>query len=85
MRRSTTNQRMTEAEIRSIVDKLASIAGLLSDADPVGADNGTHSPHRSLHAAAPLKPLPQPVDLDQYRIRKRAHTGGLINEYRLVA
>ena len=36
-------------------------------------------------AAAPLKPLPQPVDLDQYRIRKRARAGGLINEYRLVA
>ena len=44
-----------------------------------------HRPHRSLHAAAPLKPLPQPVDLDQYRIRKRACIGGLINEYRLVA
>jgi transposase InsO family protein len=44
-----------------------------------------HRPHRSLHAAAPLKPLPQPVDLDQHRIRKRACVGGLINEYRLVA
>jgi putative transposase len=44
-----------------------------------------HRPHRSLHAAAPLKPLPQPVDLDQYRIRKRACVDGLINEYRLVA
>jgi len=42
-----------------------------------------HRAHRSLHAAAPLKPLPQPVDLDQYRIRKRACLGGLINEYRL--
>ena len=27
-----------------------------------------HRPHRSLHGAAPLKPLPQPVDLDQYRV-----------------
>ena len=44
-----------------------------------------HRPHRSLHAAAPLKPLPQPVDLDQYGIRKRACVGGLINEYRPVA
>ena len=44
-----------------------------------------HRPHRSRHAAAPLKPLPQPVDLDQYRIRKRARAGRLINEYRLVA
>jgi len=44
-----------------------------------------HRPHRSLHAAAPLKPLPQPVDLDQYRIRKHARVCGTINEYRLVA
>ena len=44
-----------------------------------------HRPHRSLHGAAPLKPLPEPVDLDLYRIRKHAQVGGLINEYRLVA
>ena len=42
-------------------------------------------PHRSLHAAAPLKPLPQPVDLEQYRVRRHARVGGLINEYRLIA
>jgi putative transposase len=44
-----------------------------------------HRPHRSLDGAAPLKPLPKPVNLDQYRIRRRAYAGGLINEYRLVA
>ena len=46
-----------------------------------------HRPHRSLHGAAPLKPLPEPVDLDQYRVRRHARAGGLglINEYRLVA
>src|ERR1022692_4089493 len=44
-----------------------------------------HRPHRSLHAAAPLKPLPEPVDLDHYRIRKQSRAGGRINEYRLVA
>ena len=44
-----------------------------------------HRPHRSLDSAAPLKPLPEPVDLDLYRIRKQAHVGGLINEYHLVA
>jgi len=44
-----------------------------------------HRPHRSLHGAAPLKPLPEPVNLDQYRVRKHAHVGGLINEYRLIA
>ena len=42
-------------------------------------------PHRSLHGAAPLKPLPEPVDLEQYRVRRHARVGGLINEYRLVA
>jgi hypothetical protein len=44
-----------------------------------------HRPHRSLHGAAPLKPLPEPVDLGQCRVRKQARVGGLINEYRLVA
>jgi putative transposase len=44
-----------------------------------------HRPHRSLDGAAPLKPLPEPVDLEQYRIRRQTRAGGLINEYRLVA
>jgi putative transposase len=44
-----------------------------------------HRPHRSLGAAAPLKPLPEPVDLERYRVRRQTHTGCLINEYRLVA
>jgi putative transposase len=44
-----------------------------------------HRPHRSLNAAAPLKPLPEPIALEHYRVRKHAHVGGLINEYRLVA
>jgi len=43
-----------------------------------------HRPHRSLDGAAPLKPLPEPVDLEQYRVRKHARAGGTINEYRLV-
>jgi transposase InsO family protein len=43
-----------------------------------------HRPHRSLNAAAPLKPLPEPVDLEQYRVRRHARVGGMINEYRLV-
>jgi hypothetical protein len=30
-----------------------------------------HRPHRSLHAAAPLKPLPEPVGPGHYRVRKR--------------
>jgi transposase len=44
-----------------------------------------HRPHRFLHGAAPLKPLPEPVDLEQYRVRRQVRVGGLINEYRLVA
>ena len=44
-----------------------------------------HQPHRSLDGAAPMKPLPGPVDLEQRRVRKHARVGGLINEYRLVA
>jgi putative transposase len=44
-----------------------------------------HRPHRSLDAAAPLKPLPQPVILEQHRVRKQTRAGGTINEYRLVA
>ena len=44
-----------------------------------------HRPHRSLDGAAPLKPLPEPIDLEQYRVTRQARVGGLINEYRLVA
>jgi hypothetical protein len=44
-----------------------------------------HRPHRSLNGAAPLKPLPEPIDLEQYRVRRQARVAGLINEYRLVA
>jgi putative transposase len=40
---------------------------------------------RTLDAAAPLKPLPEPVDLDQHRLRRQTRAGGMINEYRLVA
>jgi hypothetical protein len=44
-----------------------------------------HRPHRSLHAAAPLKPLPGPVEVEQYRVRRQALADCTINEYRLVA
>ena len=44
-----------------------------------------HRPHRSLNGAAPLKPLPEPVDLEQYRLRRQTRAGGLIGEYRLLA
>ena len=44
-----------------------------------------HRPDRALHDAAPLKPLPEPVHLDDYRVRRQARSGGMINEYHLVA
>jgi transposase InsO family protein len=44
-----------------------------------------HRPHRSLNTAAPLKPLPELIHLEHYRVRRQACIGGLINEYRLVA
>jgi putative transposase len=53
--------------------------------DQYGTHHNQHRPHRFLNGAAPLKPLPEPVDLDLYRIRKHAQVGGLINEYHLVA
>jgi putative transposase len=37
-----------------------------------------HRPHRSLHAAAPLQPLPEPVHLEQYHVRKQTRVGGLV-------
>jgi putative transposase len=52
-------------------------------------DHETHHnqnrPHRSLHGAAPLKPLPEPVDLEQYRVRRQTRADSTISEYRLVA
>jgi hypothetical protein len=44
-----------------------------------------HRPHRSLHGAAPLKPLPEAADLEQYRVRRQTRVSGLTSEYRLVA
>jgi hypothetical protein len=32
----------------------------------------------------PLKPLPEPADLEQYHVRTQPRGGGLINEYRLI-
>jgi hypothetical protein len=45
-----------------------------------------HSPHRALHQAAPLRPLPDGVtNLDHFRVRRHDRVGGVIHEYRLVA
>jgi putative transposase len=48
-----------------------------------------HRPHRALRAAAPLRPLPQPItepdQLDRLDIRRRDRLGGIVHEYRHAA
>nr|WP_240942918.1 transposase [Planosporangium thailandense] len=48
-----------------------------------------HRTHRALHAAAPLRPLPQPITppdtLDHLDIRRRDRLGGILHEYRHAA
>ena len=67
---------------RTLVSNQAHLRQILREYE---SHHNQHRPHRFLHGAAPLKPLPEPVDLDQYRVRKQPRVGGLINEYRLVA
>lgn len=67
---------------RTLVWNQAHLRRTLSDYE---THHNQHRPHRSLSGAAPLRPLPGPVDLDLYRIRIRTRVGGLINEYRLMA
>jgi putative transposase len=67
---------------RTLIWNQAHLRRILHDYE---THHNQHRPRRSLYGAAPLKPLPEPVDLDLYRIRRRARVGGLINEYRLVA
>ena len=56
-----------------------------ADLGPVPDPPQSAPAHRSLHGAAPLKPLPEPADLGQCRVRRQTHVSGLIHEYRLVA
>jgi putative transposase len=48
-----------------------------------------HRPHRALHAAAPLRPRPQPITapdrLDHLDIRRRDRLGGILHEYQHAA
>jgi putative transposase len=44
-----------------------------------------HNQHRSLNSAAPLKLLPAPVELEQYRVRRQPRVGGMVNQYCLAA
>ncbi len=67
---------------RTLVWNQAHLRRILRDYE---THHNQHRPHRSLHGAAPLTPLPEPVDLEQYRIRRHTRVGGLISEYRPVA
>jgi putative transposase len=44
-----------------------------------------HRPHRALHQAAPLRPLPPPESPSSQRLRRRDRLNGLIHEYAQVA
>jgi transposase InsO family protein len=44
-----------------------------------------HRPHRSLRQASPLTGLPEPANLDQFKVRRRDRLGGIIHEYSQVA
>ena len=48
-----------------------------------------HRTHRALHAAAPLRLLPQPITepdrLDHLDIRRRHRLGGILHEYEQAA
>ena len=67
---------------RTLVWNQAHLRRILSEYQ---THHNQHRPHRSLHGAAPPKPLPQPVDLERYRVRRQTRAGGTISEYRLVA
>jgi hypothetical protein len=78
----TVDLRRRELLHRALVWNQAHLRRILRDYE---THHNQHRPHRSLHGAAPLKPLPESADLDLYRVRKHAHVAGLINEYRLGA
>jgi putative transposase len=44
-----------------------------------------HRPHRTLHQAATLTPLPPPASPSRLRLRRRDRLGGLIHEYTQAA
>ncbi|WTW98851.1 integrase core domain-containing protein [Streptomycetaceae bacterium NBC_01309] len=49
----------------------------------------THRPHRTLHQAAPLRTLPEPItdpdELQRLRVRRHDRLGGTIHEYQHAA
>ncbi|MFF3877139.1 integrase core domain-containing protein [Streptomyces sp. NPDC001978] len=52
------------------------------------AFHNEHRPHRALAGAAPLRPLPQPIESDRLvhlNIRRRDRLGGILHEYQHAA
>ncbi|MCO6007027.1 hypothetical protein NE236_18750 [Actinoallomurus purpureus] len=41
--------------------------------------------HRTLAQASPLTKLPEPANLDQFKVGRRDRLGGIIHEYSQVA
>jgi putative transposase len=58
---------LADAGIRTVLWNQAHLRQILRQYE---THHNQPRPHRSLHAAAPMKPLPEPVGLDQYRVRK---------------
>jgi hypothetical protein len=84
-RRTLDRRRPTRGPGRPLIWNQAHLRQILRQYEAHYNQHRPHSPHRALDAAAPLKPLPESAGLDQHRVRKQAHVGGLINECRLVA
>jgi hypothetical protein len=41
-----------------------------------------HRPHRTLHSAAPLRPIPEPIiEPDRLDVHRRDRLGGILHEY----
>jgi len=52
------------------------------------AFHNEHSPHRVLAGAAPLRPLPEPIESDRLvhlNVRRRDRLGGILHEYQHAA
>jgi putative transposase len=68
---------------RTLIWNLAHLRRLLSAYE---RHHNEHRPHRFLHNAAPLKPLPPTVtDLDGFRASRNDRIPGIIHEYQQAA
>ena len=75
-RRTLDRQRRRELLDRTLIWNQAHLRQILREYE---IHHNRHRPHRSLHAAALLKPLPEPFDLEQCHGRRQARADGLIN------